>query len=89
MLSAFTKRTTGRRRLSRLLRCWKAVCGLMPCAIFWVQSSDGFDLRQAKCAAFTGAVEPWGHCPILRPWPCSVGVPPASSNHALLQRRIA
>ena len=25
---------------------------------------------------------------ILRAWSCSVGVPPASSNHALLQRRI-
>jgi hypothetical protein len=28
---------------------------------FWRQSSDGFDLRQA-----TGAVEPRGHCLILR-----------------------
>ena len=34
----------------------------------------------------TGAVEPRGRCPILRPWSCSGGVPPASSNCACHHR---
>ena len=48
-----------------------------------IATCGGTTTRLAKRPPITGAVEPRGHCPILRPWFRSVDVPPASSNPCL------
>ena len=56
----------------------------------WRQSSDGFDLRQARWTRTLPSMARLnraGHCPILQPWSCSNGFPPASSNRACRRRR--